>query len=154
LPCLKQRHLPSLLAHLVLTLRLCSIKMSLMYKLLPFLALIVAQKNMQDSVASFCRRQQHRARVIAPNLQVDGGEVCYGGEVDGSSQPVMSKCVVRDCFLQLIIKIHGCYGMASTSSSRQTPGVPLVCGGVLWPGTVNKFFYLLGGEYETGRSIQ
>lgn len=34
-------------------------------------------------------------------------------------------------------------------NDSQGPDVPSVSGGVLWPDTVNKYFYLFGGEYET-----
>ncbi|KAL1599656.1 hypothetical protein SLS60_007459 [Paraconiothyrium brasiliense] len=36
----------------------------------------------------------------------------------------------------------------------KTPEVPSVSGGVLWPDTTNKMFYLYGGEYNDAASVQ
>lgn len=36
----------------------------------------------------------------------------------------------------------------------QDPEVPSVSGGVLWPDTTNKLFYLFGGEYGTADDVQ
>jgi hypothetical protein len=41
-----------------------------------------------------------------------------------------------------------------TLTVHQDPEVPSVSGGVLWPDTTNKLFYLFGGEYSTANDVQ
>lgn len=53
-------------------------------------------------------------------------------------------------------KAHGVWYSACecTLTTLQDPEVPSVSGGVLWPDTTNKLFYLFGGEYETTNDVK
>jgi hypothetical protein len=43
---------------------------------------------------------------------------------------------------------------STVTNHIQDPKIPSVSGGVLWPDTTNKLFYLFGGEYPDVESVQ
>lgn len=48
-------------------------------------ALALAQQNLKDPIADFCRRHRHQTCVIDGKLYIDGGMVYYGGSKDNDS---------------------------------------------------------------------
>ncbi|CAG7565984.1 unnamed protein product [Fusarium equiseti] len=83
-------------------------------------------KNPKDN---FCRRFAHQTTVIDDKLYIDGGWVNF------------------DDFQQT----HKNYTNLNISLSKND-SIPSVHGGILWGDSVNKRFYLYGGEWNNGFS--
>jgi hypothetical protein len=54
----------------------------------------VAQQNVADPNANFCRRHQHQTCIIDSKMYIDGGKVYSGGKVDNGSIAEQSESVV------------------------------------------------------------
>lgn len=55
------------------------------------LAVAVAQLNIQDPIADFCRRHKQQTCMIDSKLYIDGGMVYYGGDKNNDSVAEQSK---------------------------------------------------------------
>jgi hypothetical protein len=55
------------------------------------LAVAVAQQNIKDPIADFCRRHKQQTCVIDSKLYIDGGMVYYGGDKNNDSVAEQSK---------------------------------------------------------------
>lgn len=101
-----------------------------------------------DPVVDFCRRFGHQTAVIDDRLYVVGGYVDYGGSVTTTSTNYTNTFLLwSDLTTVNDVQFPPMYSNLSKPSF-----VPSVIGGALWADTVNKFFYLWGGEYNWTRS--
>ncbi|KAH6616877.1 hypothetical protein C7974DRAFT_53559 [Boeremia exigua] len=107
------------------------------------LALATAQN---DPIKNFCRRHGHQTCVIDSKLYIDGGFVYYGTSVTPNSQPESNKRLLWADLNDLGLGVP-----AQHSNLTKSLEVPSVHGGVLWPDTVNKHFYLFGGIFNEGK---
>ncbi|KAF1364389.1 hypothetical protein EJ07DRAFT_99341 [Lizonia empirigonia] len=115
------------------------------------LAVTAAQQNVGDPIKDFCRRHLHQTCIIDSKLYIDGGKVYYGGYVDNSSVAEQNTRLLWENVLDTKndFKFPPQY-----SNLTKDPDVPSVSGGVLWPDTTNKLFYLFAGEYDTVDEVQ
>ena len=103
----------------------------------------------QDSVASFnpltdfCRRFAHRTTLIDRRVYIDGGYVDYGGGVWPDSTNYTNTYLL---YLDLDV-IENNFPLEWANLSKPSY-VPSLAGGTLLADTVNKYFYIYGGEYN------
>ena len=114
------------------------------------LAVVAAQQN-GDPINDFCRRHQHQTCIIDSKLYIDGGKIYYGGSVDnGSVAQQNTRLLWED-----VLDTKNDYKFpVQYSNLTKDPEVPSVSGGVLWPDSTNKLFYLFGGEYDNTDDVQ
>lgn len=107
------------------------------------LALLVELTVQQqpDPLQDFCRRFSQQTCVIDRKLYIDGGFVNYNPLDENTSNYTNTRLLYAD--LDIIND-----GMPVEYNNLTKPtNAPDVSGGILWPDTVNKLFYLYGGEF-------
>ncbi|KAJ4346649.1 uncharacterized protein N0V89_010580 [Didymosphaeria variabile] len=110
------------------------------------LAVAAAQQNIKDPVDDFCRRHRQQTCVIDSKLYIDGGMVYYGGSKSNDSVPEQNTWLLWEDTADVKNDLAFPYQHANLTKEAT---VPSVSGGVLWPDTANKLFYLFGGEYPS-----
>ncbi|KAF2632023.1 hypothetical protein BU25DRAFT_454396 [Macroventuria anomochaeta] len=110
-----------------------------------------AQQSVGDPINDFCRRHQHQTCIIDSKLYIDGGRVYYGGSVDNGS---VAEQNTRLLWENVLDTKNDYKFPVQYSNLTKDPEVPSVSGGVLWPDTTNKLFYLFGGEYDNANDVQ
>ncbi|KAH6614895.1 hypothetical protein C7974DRAFT_442924 [Boeremia exigua] len=115
------------------------------------LAITNAQQNVGDPIDDFCRRHQHQTCIIDSKLYIDGGKVYYGGSVDNGSVAEQNTRLLWE----YVVDTNNEYKFpVQYDNLTKDPEVPSVSGGVLWPDSTNKLFYLFGGEYDNSDNVQ
>ncbi|KAE8152936.1 hypothetical protein BDV25DRAFT_127561 [Aspergillus avenaceus] len=108
------------------------------------LALLVGVTGgQQDLLDRFCRRHGQQTTVIDRRLYIDGGFII----TDPEPNPLNYSNTALQ-YADLDIEYQGFPKVFRNLS--KSGNVPDVNGGILWPDTVNKLFYLYGGEYSEG----
>jgi len=102
-----------------------------------------SQVQQFDPLNDYCRRFAHQTTVIDNRLYIDGGLVNYGSQI--SSETVN---YTNTFLLYLDLDTQANNFLVENASLPKPSSVPSVQGGILWPDTVNKRFYLFGGEYH------
>lgn len=115
------------------------------------LAVAVAQTNVGDPINDFCRRHLHQTCIVDNKLYIDGGRIYYGGSVDNGSIAEQNTRLMWENVLDT--KNDYKFPPQNTNLTKD-PDVPSVSGGVLWPDSANKLFYLFGGEYDNTNDVQ
>jgi hypothetical protein len=96
-----------------------------------------------DPLNDFCRRFAHQTTIVGNRLFIDGGLVNYGGSVSPSTTNY------TNTYLLYLDLDHVNQGLPLGFANLSKPAnVPSVQGGILWADTVNKLFYLYGGEFN------
>ncbi|CAG8971273.1 hypothetical protein HYALB_00001439, partial [Hymenoscyphus albidus] len=113
--------------------------------ILLFTQISLQQDPSPESTVGFCRRFAHQSCVIDRRLYIDGGLVNYQTANDDSRNVTNKWLLYNDLdnittndFPQLRAKLS------------KNASIPDVSGGVLWADSINKRFYLFGGEYTDG----
>ncbi|KAG9237320.1 hypothetical protein BJ875DRAFT_438577 [Amylocarpus encephaloides] len=106
------------------------------------LLVLLAQASIQqkDPKLDFCRRYAHQTCVVDQQLFIDGGMVNYGDVSQNLSNTFLSYHDLTSSPPQ--IEMPELFANLSKNAT-----VPSVSGGQLWADSVNKKFYLYGGEY-------
>ncbi|KAF1931004.1 uncharacterized protein M421DRAFT_57308 [Didymella exigua CBS 183.55] len=115
------------------------------------LAVAAAQTNERDPINDFCRRHLHQTCVVDNKLYIDGGKIYYGGSVDNESVAEQNTRLMWENVLDT--KNEYKFPPQYTNLTKD-PDIPSVSGGVLWPDSINKLFYLFGGEYDNTNDVQ
>jgi len=102
-----------------------------------------AGQEIQDQINNFCRRFAHQTTVIGNRLYVDGGLLDYGGSISASTVNYTNTFL---SYLDLD-SLYNNFPIEYANLSKPN-NVPSVQGGILWADTVNKLFYLYGGEHN------
>ncbi|KAK1816181.1 hypothetical protein LTR12_009430 [Friedmanniomyces endolithicus] len=102
-----------------------------------------AGQEIQDQINNFCRRFAHQTTVIGNRLYIDGGLLDYGGSISASTVNYTNTLL---SYLDLD-NLYNNFPIESANLSKPN-NVPSVQGGILWADTVNKLFYLYGGEHN------
>ncbi|KAJ4985569.1 cell wall anchored protein [Stagonosporopsis vannaccii] len=111
----------------------------------------IAQQNVGDPINDFCRRHQQQTCIIDSRLYIDGGKVYYGGSVDNGTTAVQNTRLLWEN----VLDTQNDYKFpAQYNNLTKNPEVPSVSGGVLWPDSTNKLFYLFGGEYDSANDVE
>ncbi|KAJ4293397.1 hypothetical protein N0V90_008680 [Kalmusia sp. IMI 367209] len=114
------------------------------------LAVAAAESNIKDPINNFCRRHKHQTCTIDSKLYIDGGLVYYGGGVNNDSVAEQNTWLLWEDTSDTNNEYN--FPVQRTGLTKDT-NIPSVSGGVLWPDTVNKLFYLFGGEYYETKDI-
>lgn len=94
--------------------------------------------SQQDPLTDYCRRFAHQTTIIDNKLYIDGGLVDYGGYV--LNDTVNS---TNTFLLYLDLNTISPQNFPTEYANLSKPAyVPSVQGGILWPDTVKKLFYL------------
>ncbi|KAF7554856.1 hypothetical protein G7Z17_g2617 [Cylindrodendrum hubeiense] len=96
----------------------------------------------------FCRRFSHQSTVIDDKLYIDGGWVNY--EDFPQSHETHGNTWLGYHDLNELESFKGNLWPDFNIELNKNDSIPSVAGGVLWPDSVNKRFYLFGGERLTG----
>ncbi|KAK3071107.1 hypothetical protein LTR53_009241 [Teratosphaeriaceae sp. CCFEE 6253] len=106
---------------------------------------VVSQtQQVVDPLAQSCRRFGHQTTVIDNRLYIDGGLVDYGDSADATTVNYTNTYL-----LYLDLDEQTTYNFPTPHADLVKPNnVPSVQGGILWADTVNKLFYMYGGEYN------
>ncbi|KAK5143547.1 hypothetical protein LTR32_004350 [Rachicladosporium monterosium] len=102
-----------------------------------------AGQEIQDQINNFCRRFAHQTTVIGNRLYVDGGLLDYGGSISAGTVNYTNTLL---SYLDLD-SLYNNFPIEYANLSKPN-NVPSVQGGILWADTVNKLFYLYGGEHN------
>ncbi|KZM22983.1 uncharacterized protein EKO05_0011196 [Ascochyta rabiei] len=112
----------------------------------------IAQQSGKDPTKDVCRRHKHQTCIIDSKLYVDGGLAYYGGSKGNDSVAERNTYLLWEDVSNATRTEYSFPDQhANLSKGRD---VPSVSGGVLWPDTVNKLFYLFGGEYNDTEEVQ
>lgn len=113
-----------------------------MSKLLGIILLLVQLSWQQDPVVNFCRRWGHQTAVIDQKLYIDGGQSNYYSLTTNPQNVSNSWLLYND------LNNNSALGMPQLHATNyKNSTIPDVTGGILWEDTINKRFYLYGGEY-------
>ncbi|KAF7590916.1 hypothetical protein BBP40_002222 [Aspergillus hancockii] len=114
--------------------------------LVVILALLVGLtiQQQKDTLDKFCRRHGQQTTLIDRRLYIDGGFIIYDPP-DPNPQNYSNTGLQ---YADLDINYMGFPKVFSNLTKPQN--APNVNGGILWPDTANKLFYLYGGEYSEG----
>ena len=96
-----------------------------------------------DPLTEFCRRFAHRTTQIDRRIYIDGGYVDYGGGV----YPYTINYTNTYLLYLDLDDIQATFPVERANLSKPSY-VPSLIGGTLWADTVNKYFYMYGGEYN------
>ncbi|KAK3671861.1 hypothetical protein LTR78_008227 [Recurvomyces mirabilis] len=96
-----------------------------------------------DPIHGFCRRFAHQTTLIDNRLFIDGGLVNYGGSVTPTTTNYTNTYLLYADLNVVTQNFPTEYANLSKPAN-----VPSVQGGILWADTINKIFYLYGGEYN------
>ncbi|CAG8958496.1 hypothetical protein HYFRA_00009810, partial [Hymenoscyphus fraxineus] len=148
--------------------------------ILLFTQISLQQDPSPESTVGFCRRFAHQSCVIDRRLYIDGGLVNYQTANDDSrnvtSKYHFSCCVNYTPVLHITFSYDVIYMSRLTelplkdkwllyndldnittndfpqlrANLSKNASIPDVSGGVLWADSINKRFYLFGGEYADG----
>ncbi|KAL5414028.1 hypothetical protein PMIN04_009186 [Paraphaeosphaeria minitans] len=122
------------------------------------LALALAQQNIKDPIADFCRRQRHQTCVIDGKLYIDGGQVYYGGSKDNESVAEQNIWLIwedtQDVANEFAFPIQRANlskndGNTINSKRVKDATIPSVNNCVPFPDAFNRLFYLFGGEHAS-----
>ncbi|KAH7111664.1 hypothetical protein B0J13DRAFT_461829 [Dactylonectria estremocensis] len=105
----------------------------------------VAADNPKDD---FCRRFSHQSAIIDDKLYIDGGWVNYRDFAESGDTHDNTWLGYHD--LNDLVTVDGNRWPDFNISLSKNDSIPSVAGGVLWPDSVNKRFYLYGGERMQG----
>ncbi|KAK4956141.1 hypothetical protein LTR66_013363 [Elasticomyces elasticus] len=94
-----------------------------------------------DPLKDFCRRFAHQTTVIDRKLYIDGGLVNYGNMQQNPTNYTNTWLLYGD------LDVNNQNFPQEYETLTKNATVPSVQGGILWADTVNKLFYLYGGEY-------
>ncbi|KAH7381375.1 hypothetical protein DE146DRAFT_729175 [Phaeosphaeria sp. MPI-PUGE-AT-0046c] len=112
-------------------------------------AITTADRIVKDPIKDFCRRHLHQTCIVDSKLYIDGGMVYYSDDVNSwdNKTTLMQN---TDLIWEDVNDTDNSQGFpVQYANLSKGSEIPSVSGGVLWPDTVNKYFYLFGGEYET-----
>ncbi|KAJ0144351.1 Lignostilbene-alpha,beta-dioxygenase isozyme III [Fusarium oxysporum f. sp. albedinis] len=104
-------------------------------------------KNPKDD---FCRRFAHQTTVIDDKLYIDGGWVDFDDFQQTHENYSNTWLAYHD--LNNLVKRGGDLWPDLNISLSKNESIPSVNGGILWGDSVNKRFYLYGGEWNNGFS--
>ncbi|KAH7483915.1 hypothetical protein FOMA001_g7353 [Fusarium oxysporum f. sp. matthiolae] len=104
-------------------------------------------KNPKDD---FCRRFAHQTTVIDDKLYIDGGWVDFDDFQQTHENYSNTWLAYHD--LNNLVKRGGDLWPDLNISLSKNDSIPSVNGGILWGDSVNKRFYLYGGEWNNGFS--
>ncbi|KAF1347039.1 hypothetical protein BDV97DRAFT_371569 [Delphinella strobiligena] len=122
----------------------------LVYICLSFAALFVQVSIQQfNPLTDFCRRFAHQTTIIDRKLYIDGGLVNYGGSLQSDPTNYTNTWLLYADLDVLYMSFPQEYDNLTKNAT-----VPSVQGGVLWADTVNKLFYVYGGEYPSGSTAE
>ncbi|KAF2448473.1 hypothetical protein P171DRAFT_481540 [Karstenula rhodostoma CBS 690.94] len=110
------------------------------------LAVALAQQNIKDPIADFCRRHRHQTCVIDGKLYIDGGMVYYGGSKDNDSVAEQNTWLIWEDTQDVA---NGLAFPAQRANLTKDATIPSVSGGTLWPDPPNHLFYLFGGAHAS-----
>ncbi|CAH0028906.1 unnamed protein product [Clonostachys rhizophaga] len=96
----------------------------------------------------FCRRFEHQSTVIDEKLYIDGGTVNYKDFPSSHENHDNTWLGYHD--LNDLVSIKGELWPNFKIGLSKNDSIPTVAGGALWPDSVNKRFYLYGGEQMSG----
>ncbi|KAL1842725.1 hypothetical protein VTJ49DRAFT_4363 [Mycothermus thermophilus] len=96
-----------------------------------------------DPVKDFCRRFGHQTAVIDRKLYIDGGFINYNPLSQYPANYTNTRLLYHDLDTPGEGRMPQLYANLTKNSS-----IPSVNGGTLWADTLNKRFYLFGGEYH------
>lgn len=103
-----------------------------------------AASQILDPLTNFCRRFGHQTAVIDDRLFIDGGLIDYGDSI-GSNTVNYTNTQLLYADLSSVNN----FGFPSQYDNlTKLSNVPSVSGGALWADSVNKVFFLFGGEYN------
>ncbi|KAK3322153.1 hypothetical protein B0H66DRAFT_192462 [Apodospora peruviana] len=124
--------------------RAVGIHMSISLLLLLLLLALPSFTSAQlDTVRNFCRRFGHQTAVIDRRLYIDGGFLNYNPLSQYPTNYSNTGLFYQD------LDVLSARGMPQLYANlTKNASIPSVSGGTLWADTVNKRFYLFGGEYE------
>ena len=97
-----------------------------------------------DPLRNFCRRWGHQTAVIDNKLYIDGGLVDYGTSVSPTTTNYSNDRLLYNDLGVITDTFPTQFGNLTKPAT-----VPSVNGGTLWADTVNKIWYLYGGQYNT-----
>lgn len=103
--------------------------------------LVGLSAQQKDPIKDYCRQFGHQTAVIDRKMYIDGGLANYGSLTDNPLNYTDTNLI----YANLDVDNQGM--PQPYSNLTKGSNVPSVHGGVLWPDTVNKLFYLYGGEY-------
>ncbi|KAK4119436.1 hypothetical protein N657DRAFT_581594 [Parathielavia appendiculata] len=107
------------------------------------------QFRSQNPRDNFCRRHGHQTVVIDDKLYIDGGFVNF--DTFPSDHQTHSNAWLGFHDLRNYTLRNGeAWPNLDISLNKDPKTIPTVHGGVLWGDSVNKRFFVVGGEYTTG----
>ncbi|KAF2673245.1 hypothetical protein BT63DRAFT_151080 [Microthyrium microscopicum] len=117
---------------------------SIILSLLATISFLVQPSIQQkDPLKDFCRRFGHQTALIDNKLFIDGGLINWNPLDQNPINYTNTNLLYAD------ITVNN-QGMPQEYQNLTKPAqVPSVSGGTLWPDTVNKKFYLYGGEFQS-----
>ncbi|KAF2398260.1 hypothetical protein EJ06DRAFT_558116 [Trichodelitschia bisporula] len=105
-------------------------------------ALVGLSVQQKDPLKDFCRRFGHQTALVDHKLYIDGGLINYNPIPQNPLNYTNTNLLYAD------LNVDN-QGMPNEYNNLTKPAsVPSVAGGILWPDTVNKYFYLYGGEFQ------